>query len=90
MLNLTYEEDIKIKYKHSMPAKHTVHMLNFAHEEDIKIKYKQVAGISRTYYQSKETISRPPQSRETIPLTLYLQGKLQSVLPASVTGKKEE
>jgi hypothetical protein len=38
-----------------------------AYEDDIKIKYKQVVGISRTYYLSKETISRPPQSRETIP-----------------------
>jgi hypothetical protein len=43
-------------------------MLNFTYEDDIKIKYKHVAGISRTYYLSKETISRLPQSRETIPL----------------------
>jgi hypothetical protein len=26
--------------------------------------------ISRTYYQTNKTISRPPQSRETIPLNL--------------------
>jgi hypothetical protein len=31
--------------------------LNFTYEDNIKMKYKQVAGISR-----------PPQSRETIPL----------------------
>jgi hypothetical protein len=43
-------------------------MMNFLYEEDIKIKHKQVAGISSTFYLSTETISRPPQSRETIPL----------------------
>jgi hypothetical protein len=50
----------------------SIHMLNFTYEDDIKIKYKQVSVISRTYYRylSKETISRPPQSRETIPLIL--------------------
>jgi hypothetical protein len=44
-------------------------MLNFTCEDDIKIKYKQAAGISRAYYLSKETNSRPPQSFETIPLS---------------------
>jgi hypothetical protein len=43
-------------------------MLNFKYEDDIKIKNKHVPGMSRTFYLSKETISRPPQSRETIPL----------------------
>jgi hypothetical protein len=43
-------------------------MLNFTNEDDIKIKNKHVAGISRAFYQSTETISRPPKSRETIPL----------------------
>jgi hypothetical protein len=45
------------------------HMLNFTYEDDIKFKNKHVAGISRTFYLSVETISRPPQSRETIPLS---------------------
>jgi hypothetical protein len=49
-------------------SRRSIHMLNFTYEDDIKIKYEQVVGISRTYYLSKETISRPPQSRETIPL----------------------
>jgi hypothetical protein len=44
------------------------HMLNFTYEDDIKIKNKHVVGISKTFYLSIETISRPPQSRETIPL----------------------
>jgi hypothetical protein len=43
-------------------------MLNFTYEDDIKIKNKHVEGISRTFYLSTETISRPPKSRETIPL----------------------
>jgi hypothetical protein len=47
----------------------SMHVLNFTYEDNIKIKYKQAAGISRTYYLSKETISRPLQSRETIPLS---------------------
>jgi hypothetical protein len=45
-----------------------IHMLNFTYADDIKIKYKQAAGISRTYYLSKGTISRPPKSRDTISL----------------------
>jgi hypothetical protein len=54
----------------------SIHMLNFTYENDIKIKNKHVAGISRTFfYLSTETISRPLQSRETIPLIdlLYLE-----------------
>jgi hypothetical protein len=43
-------------------------MLNFTYEDDIEIKNKHVAGVSRTFYLSTESISRPPQSRETIPL----------------------
>jgi hypothetical protein len=46
----------------------STHMLNFTYEDDVKIKNKHVPGVSRTYYLSIETISRPPQSRETIPL----------------------
>jgi hypothetical protein len=46
----------------------SIHMLNFTYEDDIKIKNKHVAGISRTFYLVTETISRLPQSRETIPL----------------------
>jgi hypothetical protein len=45
-------------------------MLNFTYEDDIKIKNKHAVGISRTFYLSIETISRPPQSRETIHLNL--------------------
>jgi hypothetical protein len=47
-------------------------MLNFTYEDDIKIKNKHFAGISRTYYLPIQTISRPPQSRETIPLNLKI------------------
>jgi hypothetical protein len=43
-------------------------MLNVTNEDDIQIKYKHVTGISRTYYLPIQNISRPPQSRETIPL----------------------
>jgi hypothetical protein len=43
----------------------SIHMLNFTYEGNIKIKNEHVA---RTFYLSTETISRPPQSRETIPL----------------------
>jgi hypothetical protein len=43
-------------------------MLNFTYVDDIKIKNTHAAGISMTFYLSTETISRPPQSRETIPL----------------------
>jgi hypothetical protein len=45
-------------------------MLNFTYEDNIKIKNKLVAGVSRTFYLFTETISRPPQSRETIPLKI--------------------
>jgi hypothetical protein len=43
-------------------------MLNFTYKDDLKIKNKHVAGISRTFYLSIETIRRPThsQSRETI------------------------
>jgi hypothetical protein len=44
------------------------YILNFTYEDDLKIKNKHVAGVSRTFYLSTETISRPPQSREPIPL----------------------
>jgi hypothetical protein len=46
----------------------SIHMLNVTYEDDLKIKNEHVAGVSRTFYLSTETISRPPQSRETIPL----------------------
>jgi hypothetical protein len=35
----------------------------------LKLKKKHVAGVSRTFYLSTETNIRPPQSRETIPLS---------------------
>jgi hypothetical protein len=47
-------------------------MLNFTYEDELKIKNKHVAGVSKTFYLSTETISRPPQTRETIPLNLFL------------------
>jgi hypothetical protein len=37
-----------------------------------KIKNKYFAGTSRTIYLSTETINRPPQFRETIPLKIYI------------------
>jgi hypothetical protein len=43
-------------------------MLNFTYEDDIEVKNKNVAGISLAFYLPIETIRRPPQSRETIPL----------------------
>jgi hypothetical protein len=52
-------------------------MLNFTYKEDIKIKNKHVAGISRTFYLSTETIGRPPQSREIIPLKWLLKCIIQ-------------
>jgi hypothetical protein len=55
-------------------------MLNFTYEDDIKIKNKHVAGISRTYYLPIQTISRPLQSRETIPLKGILTTKVLRVL----------
>jgi hypothetical protein len=51
-------------------------MLNITYEDDIKIKSKHVAGISRTFHLSIETLSRSPQSRETIPLN-YFSRKLR-------------
>jgi hypothetical protein len=38
----------------------------------LKLKNKSVVGISLTFYLSIETISRPPQSHETIPLIVSL------------------
>jgi hypothetical protein len=49
----------------------SIHMSNFTYEDDIKIKNKHVAEISMTFYLSIETISSPPQSRETIPLIYH-------------------
>jgi hypothetical protein len=48
-------------------CRRSIHMFNFTYEDNIKIKNKHVAGISMTFYLSIETISRPPQSHETIP-----------------------
>jgi hypothetical protein len=50
-----------------MPAKHT-------HDEDyFKIENKYDAALSRNFNQSSETISRPPLSRETIPLRIVYE-----------------
>jgi hypothetical protein len=47
---------------------HTYCMLNFVHEDDNKIRNKYFPAITRILYLSKKTLSRPPQSHETIPL----------------------
>jgi hypothetical protein len=60
------------------------YMLNFTYEDDIKIKNKYVAGISRTFYLSTETFSRPPQSRETIPLNI---SNMKYFLSANFNGQ---
>jgi hypothetical protein len=52
----------------------SIHMLNFTYEDDITIKNKHVAGISRTFYLSTETISGSPQSRQTISLNAFWPG----------------
>jgi hypothetical protein len=59
-------------------------MLNFTYEYDVKIKNKHVAGISKTSYLSTETIRRPPQSRETIPLMTQTK---DNVVIQEKTGK---
>jgi hypothetical protein len=45
------------------------YMLNFVHADNIKIRKKYYPAISWVLYLSKKTISRSPQSHETIPLT---------------------
>jgi hypothetical protein len=47
-------------------------MLKFTYDDDIEFKTEHDAGISWTFYLSVETISRPPQSRETIPLNVRI------------------
>jgi hypothetical protein len=56
----------------------SIHKLNFTYEDDFKIKNKHAAGVSTTFYLSPETISRPPQPRETIPLSGALSGNVLS------------
>jgi hypothetical protein len=51
----------------------SIHMLNFTSEDDFKIENKYVADISRTLNLSTDTISGPPQSRETITLIIKFQ-----------------
>jgi hypothetical protein len=51
-------------------------MFNFNYEDGFKINYKYFPAISRALYLSTETISRPPQFHETIPLKgLYFGAK---------------
>jgi hypothetical protein len=45
-----------------------INMFNFNYEDGFKINYKYFSAISRALYLSTETISRPPQFHETIPL----------------------
>jgi hypothetical protein len=54
-----------------MKSRQSVHMLNFEYEDDIKMKIKNLASISRTLYLTTETISRPPNLHETIPLKWF-------------------
>jgi hypothetical protein len=51
-----------------MPAQYTYVELYSTYEDDSRIKNKYAACIFETFYLSTETISRPPISRETIPL----------------------
>jgi hypothetical protein len=43
-------------------------MFNFRYEDGFKINNNNFPAISRVLYLSTETISKPPQSHETIPL----------------------
>jgi hypothetical protein len=49
-------------------CRRNIHMLSFTYEDEIKIKSKHVSGIPRTFHLPIETLSRPPQSRETVHL----------------------
>jgi hypothetical protein len=49
-------------------AKHTYVEMYCTYEGDIKFKTEHDAGISWTFCLSIETINRPPQAREAIPL----------------------
>jgi hypothetical protein len=46
-----------------------INMFNFRSEDGFKMNIKYFPAISRILYLSTETIRRPPQSHETIPLT---------------------
>jgi hypothetical protein len=58
-----------------MRCRKYTHMLNFVYEDGIKIRNKYFPAISRILYLSKKTISRPPQSHETIPLNHFPRDK---------------
>jgi hypothetical protein len=47
-----------------------INFLNFNFENGFEIKNNHDPGISRILSQSNKTFSRPPQSRETVPLNL--------------------
>jgi hypothetical protein len=55
-------------------------MLNFTYADNLKIKNKNIAGVTRAFYLSTETISRPPQSRETIPLSSAFISKFRQTM----------
>jgi hypothetical protein len=57
-------------------------MLNFKYEDGFKIKNKYFPAISMVLYLSNKTIRRPPQSHETIPLRLLIDGSMYSAAPA--------
>jgi hypothetical protein len=48
-----------------------INKFNFRYTDGFKIKNKYFPAISRTLYLSTETIRRPPQSHETIPLNQF-------------------
>jgi hypothetical protein len=47
---------------------HGINMLNFRYEDGVKINNNYFPALSRELSLSTETISKPPQSHETIPL----------------------
>jgi hypothetical protein len=57
-------------------------MVNFEYEGDIKMKNKYLAAISigeHICLVSTATISRPPQSRETIPLNRFYYALINTI-----------
>jgi hypothetical protein len=66
------------RYRQSI---HMYCMLNFTYEDDLKIKNKHVAGVSRTFYLSTETISSSPISWDyPFKENMFTGGKVQLCL----------
>jgi hypothetical protein len=53
---------------HGTALLNSINMFNFRYEDGFKINNKYFPAISKILYLSTETISRPPQSHETVPL----------------------